>query len=74
MYLTWKWKKGKEKTKIKDRRDMHYIGIKNDRQSSAQKNVEYVKRSWVIPNFFQVPWNSETRGHVDTLSIFTIEM
>ena len=53
---------------------MHYIGIKNDRHSSAQKNVEYVKRSWVIPNFFQVPWNSETRGHVDTLSIFTIEM
>ena len=34
---------------------MHYIGIKNDRQSSAQKNVEYVKRSGVIPNFFQVP-------------------
>jgi len=55
MYLTWNWKKRKEKTKIKDRRDMHYIGIKNDRHSSAQKNVEYVKRSWVIPNFFQGP-------------------
>ena len=53
---------------------MHYIGIKNDRQSSAQKNVEYVKRSGVIPNFFQVPWNTKTRGHIDTLSIFTIEM
>ena len=53
---------------------MHYIGIKNDRHSSAQKNVEYVKRSGVIPNFFQVPWNTEARGHIDTLSIFTIEM
>lgn len=53
---------------------MHYIGIKNDRHSSAQKNVEYVKRSWVIPNFFQVPWNTKTRAHIDTLSIFTIEM
>ena len=74
MYLTWNWKKRQDKTKINDRRDMHYIGIKNDRQSSAQKNVEYVKRSGVIPNFFQVPWNTKTRGHIDTLSIFTIEM
>ena len=49
--LNMKLKKKEEKT----RRDMHYIGIKNDRHSSAQKNVEYVKHSWVIPNFFQVP-------------------
>ena len=43
--LNMKLKKKDRKDKIKDRRDMHYIGIKNDRQSSAQKNVEYVKRS-----------------------------
>lgn len=53
---------------------MYYIGIKNDRHSSAQKNVEYIRRSSRVPNFFQVPWNTRTRDYMDTFSIFAIEM